>query len=140
MEGGNISPGLPWIKKLAVDALTKEYGSVKDVHRDILESIEGYYAKNSPLVGNLMALADQAADVIAKIYDQNVFPSMRVNWTTYPNNIGHRDWPGCFRCHDGFHRTGSGDTLVGSCSVCHTVPERGPLLPLGTTVLAGGGP
>ena len=71
MEGGNISPDLPWIKKLAVDALTKEYGSAKDVHRDILESIEGYYAKNSPLAGNQKALADQAANVIAKIYDQN---------------------------------------------------------------------
>ena len=62
---------------------------------------------------------------------------MKVNWTTYPNNIGHRNWPGCFRCHDGFHRRGSGDTLVRPCSVCHTVPQRGPLLPLGTTILAG---
>jgi hypothetical protein len=137
MEGGNISSKLPWIKKLAVDALTKDYSKVKDVHRDILESIGGYYAKNYPGAGNLREQAGQAAGVVAKIYDQNVFPSMNVNWTTYPNNIGHRNWPGCFRCHDGFHRNEAGDTLVKSCTVCHTMPQRGPLLPLGTTVMFG---
>ena len=62
---------------------------------------------------------------------------MNVNWTTYPNNIGHRNWPGCFRCHDGSHRNESGKTLIKSCSVCHTTPQRGPLLPLGATVSAG---
>ena len=137
MEGGNIPTGLPWIKKLAVDALTKQYPSGTDVDREIVESIEGYYAKNSPSSGSQKAQAKQAAAVVARIYDQNVFPSMKVDWTTYPNNIGHRNWPGCFRCHDGFHRSASGDTLVRSCSVCHTMPQRSPLLPLGTTILTG---
>jgi hypothetical protein len=58
---------------------------------------------------------------------------MQVNWTTYPNNIGHRNWPGCFRCHDNFHRNASGTTVISSCSVCHTAPQRGPLLALGAT-------
>ena len=35
------------------------------------------------------------------IYARNVFPEMKVGWGTYPNNIGHEDFPGCFRCHDG---------------------------------------
>ena len=60
---------------------------------------------------------------------------MKVNWTTYPSNIGHRNWPGCFRCHDAFHRNASGKTLVRSCDVCHTMPQRGPLSPLGVTTL-----
>ena len=61
----------------------------------------------------------------------DVFPSMNVNWKTYPSNIGHRNWPGCFRCHDGYHRNASGEALVRCCSACHTMPRRGPLLPLG---------
>jgi hypothetical protein len=137
MEGGNIPPGLPWVKKLAVDALTRDYRDEKDVHQAIRESIEGYYARNYPKVEKQKKLVDKAIEALTTIYDQNVFPSMNVNWTTYPNHIGHRNWPGCFRCHDGFHRTASGETLVNSCSVCHTAPQRGPLLPLGATALAG---
>ena len=30
-------------------------------------------------------------------------PEMKVTATTYPNNLGHQDFPGCFRCHDGGH-------------------------------------
>lgn len=132
MEGRSISPGLPWIKQLAVDALTKDYRGRKDLHEAIRESITGYYAKNYPGVAkNGKGAVDRAVEVIARIYDQNVFPSMNVNWTTYPNNIGHRNWPGCFRCHDNYHRASSGKTLANSCSVCHTIPERGPLSPLG---------
>ncbi len=132
MEGGNISPDLPWIKLLAVDALTRDYRNEKNVGRVLRESLEQYYAKKYPDLRNRAALVGQAADTVANIYDQNVFPSMNVNWITYPNNIGHRNWPGCFRCHDDFHQDASGKTLTKSCSVCHTEPRRGPLLPLGS--------
>ena len=140
MEGGNIPVNLPWIKKLAVDALTKDYRAEKDVHTAIRAYIEGYYGKNYPKVMDQKVLIDKAISALTEIYDQNVFPSMNVNWTTYPNHIGHRNWPGCFRCHDGFHRTASGKTLIYSCSVCHTAPQRGPLLPLGATPLASNEP
>jgi hypothetical protein len=137
MEGGNIPSGLPWIKKLAVDALTKDYRGEINVHRAIQESIGGYYTENYPSLKKQKALIDKAILAITMIYDQNVFPSMKVNWTTYPNYIGHRNWPGCFRCHDSFHRTTSGKALVSSCTLCHTAPQRGPLLPLGAAALAG---
>jgi hypothetical protein len=32
---------------------------------------------------------------------------MRVTWCAYAVNIGHTDFPGCFRCHDGGLKTGS---------------------------------
>ena len=65
MEGRNIPPELPWIKELAVDALTKDYHDEKAVRRSIRESIEGYYAKNHPETGNRKELIDKAAEVIA---------------------------------------------------------------------------
>jgi hypothetical protein len=46
---------------------------------------------------------------------------MKVKWGTYPNNIGHNDFPGCFRCHDGNHVSKSGKTLSNDCSVCHNL-------------------
>jgi hypothetical protein len=41
-----------------------------------------------------------AAVALSAIYGRNVFPDLRVTWGTYPSNLGHMDFPGCFRCHD----------------------------------------
>jgi hypothetical protein len=134
MAGGNISPKLPWIKKLALDLLVKHYGDGQNVHEAIRRSIEAYYAENYPAILKYeKPRVDQAVDTIFAIYDRNVFPAMKVNWTTYPNNIGHRNWAGCFRCHNDRHMNQEGKVLTSSCPVCHTVPQRGPLMPLGAT-------
>jgi hypothetical protein len=134
MAGGNISPRLPWIKKLALDALVKKYEDRQDVREAIRQSIEAYYADKYPdVLKKQKTEIDQAVKTISVIYGRNVFPSMKVDWTTYPNNIGHRNWPGCFRCHNDRHANEAGKVLTSSCPVCHTVPQRGPLMPLGAT-------
>jgi hypothetical protein len=46
---------------------------------------------------------------------------MKVTWNTYPNHIGHKDSPGCFRCHDKKHKTADGDKISKDCDTCHTV-------------------
>ena len=38
---------------------------------------------------------------------------------TYPNNLGHTDFPGCFRCHDGSHAEAGGATINQDCGACH---------------------
>jgi hypothetical protein len=48
-----------------------------------------------------------------------VFPDLKVTWGTYPNNLGHMDFPGCFRCHDGSHTAGDGKTITQDCNACH---------------------
>ena len=53
------------------------------------------------------------------IYNRNVFPDLKVTWGTYPNNLGHTDFPGCFRCHDGSHTTTEGKTIAQDCNACH---------------------
>jgi hypothetical protein len=46
---------------------------------------------------------------------------MNVRWGTHPNNIGHTDSAGCFRCHDGSHTSATGKTITNDCSVCHNL-------------------
>ena len=57
--------------------------------------------------------------VLASIYNRNVFPDLKVAWGTYPDNLGHTDFPGCFRCHDERPQSGSNQTLTQDCSACH---------------------
>ena len=62
-----------------------------------------------------------AAREVRAIYARNVFPGMNVKWGTYPNNIGHEDFPGCFRCHDDKHRSADGKVITQDCSACHAI-------------------
>jgi hypothetical protein len=63
---------------------------------------------------------DRAAQGTLAIWNRNVFPAMKVTWGTYPNNIGHTDFPGCFRCHDD-RTSADGRTVSQDCSACHSL-------------------
>ena len=58
---------------------------------------------------------------VQDIYERNFFPAMHVSWNTYPNHIGHFYTPGCFRCHDGKHKSADGKVISKDCNLCHTV-------------------
>jgi NapC/NirT cytochrome c family, N-terminal region len=138
MSGGNISPTLPWIKKLATLALIGNYPDRQTASRETRKAIEGFYAEKYPeVLKTQKSLVDQAIQTVIALYDRSVFPNMKVNWLTYPNNIGHRTWPGCFVCHDGQHVNDAGQAIFRSCTACHTEAQRGPLLPLGVTAPVG---
>ena len=52
-----------------------------------------------------------------------------MTWGTYPNNLGHADFPGCFRCHDENHATSDKKTITQDCTTCHNalaVEEAAP--------------
>ncbi len=137
MASGLISPALPWIKKVAVDALVREYPTRDAALAGLRADIIGFYAKNYPAIST--GKSAELEDIVLRvtdIYDRSVFPEMKVNWKTYSSNIGHRNWPGCFRCHDGKHVNEQGQVLTRECGTCHTMPQRGPLTPIGTEMPA----
>ncbi len=127
-----ISRTLPWVKKVVVDALVVEYPSREKAHEGFQTEIATFYRNQYPEVYKARrADVEKAIETTISIYDRSVFPEMKVNWKTYASNIGHRNWPGCFRCHDGKHVAESGKVLTTECATCHTMPQRGPLAPLG---------
>jgi hypothetical protein len=64
---------------------------------------------------------DRAVAAVDAIYRRNVFPEMNVRFGTYPNNIGHVDSPGCFRCHDDDHKAKDGKKIGQDCETCHAI-------------------
>jgi hypothetical protein len=46
---------------------------------------------------------------------------MKVGWGTYQNNIGHLNFPGCFRCHDDNHKAKDGSVISQDCELCHSM-------------------
>lgn len=125
-----ISAELPYIKKEGLEVLKKNYPDRATARTAIAAELEAFYQNNYPqIVASQKAKLDQAISAIQAIYLRNVFPAMDVTWGTYPNNLGHMDWPGCFRCHDGSHVSADGKAIPNDCDVCHdliAVDEHNP--------------
>jgi nitrate/TMAO reductase-like tetraheme cytochrome c subunit len=122
MNAGLISASLPFAKKKAVEILKVNYTSRDDAARRIPEAFAAYYRQSYPAVwAGKQALVTSSAGQVLAIYDRNIFPEMNVTWGHYPNNIGHTDFPGCFRCHDGNHTAKGGAAITQDCNACHNL-------------------
>jgi nitrate/TMAO reductase-like tetraheme cytochrome c subunit len=122
MANGRISPDLPYIRKKAVEVLKVNYSTRDVAQQHIKEELNTFYRTNYPQIYQTRRVqVDQAGQEVANIYLRNVFPDMRLTWGTHPNNLGHNDSPGCFRCHDGSHTSKDGQTITNDCSACHNL-------------------
>jgi cytochrome c2 len=61
---------------------------------------------------------------VQRLYETNVFPEMKTDWRSHPNNIGHLYFPGCARCHDGEHVSAEGTPVRSECEICHTILKQ----------------
>ncbi|MCX6137059.1 MAG: NapC/NirT family cytochrome c [Ignavibacteriales bacterium] len=121
-----IDASLPSAKSIAVDALTQPYATEEGARDSIGLFIRAQYANRYPAVAASRTTAiDSTIAVLQRIYAGNFFPEMRVSWEKYPNNIGHLDNLGCFRCHDGKHVSKEGKVLTRDCSTCHSILAQG---------------
>lgn len=119
---GRMSAGLPFIKKKAVELLKADYPDQKTAAAKIPVAIAEYYRTAYPeIYKQKRAQVDTAGEVVKAIYLRNVFPEMKLTWGTHPNNIGHEEAVGCFRCHDGSHTAADGRTIAADCNTCHTI-------------------
>jgi len=122
MAEGRISLQLPYIKKKAVEALRAEYADREAARQQIAAALTDFYRSSYPdTYKDHRALVEAAVTQVQAIYLRNIFPQMKVTWGTYPNNIGHEDFLGCFRCHDGSHTSKDGRTITQDCFACHTI-------------------
>jgi hypothetical protein len=119
---GRISPELPFVRKKAVEVLRAKYPDRETAGRRIVETLGEFYRTAHPAVyQDRRGLVDAAAAQVRDIYLRNVFPEMKIAWGTYPDNIGHEDFTGCFRCHDDKHKSASGKVISQDCEACHAV-------------------
>jgi hypothetical protein len=122
MDEGRIDTSLPFIKREALRVLAASYETHDAARLGIAREIEKFYRDSYPDVMAQRASAVKAAGAaLGDIYAWNVFPQMNVTWNTYPDHIGHKQSPGCFRCHDKKHVTADGEKIEKTCTTCHNV-------------------
>ena len=139
MAAGLISPALPFAKKKGLEILKTDYTSRDEAAQKIPAAFVDYYRTSQPAVyAQHVADVNAAAAEVLAIWERNIFPDMKVTWGKYPINIGHTDYPGCFRCHDGSHAAKDGNAITQDCNACHnllSMEEQNPkvLTDLGIT-------
>ncbi len=122
MAAGRISRSLPFAHKISVELLRRDYPSKLAAQTQLPEAFREYYRTSYfPAYNTQRAQIEQSAATLLEIYSGNVFPEMNVTWGTYPNNLGHADYPGCFRCHDGGHQAKDGRVISQDCNACHNL-------------------
>jgi hypothetical protein len=136
---GEIDPSLPFIKREGMRILWSGFPNDAAAEAEIDKLAEFYRLNYPDVYATKGAQVEQAMDELKVLYHLTATPEMRVTAATYPNNLGHREWPGCFRCHDGGHfkvvdGVATTETIPSTCNTCHTFPQIGPAVasvPLG---------
>jgi hypothetical protein len=119
----NANPELrqaPFAKRELTAAVMQSFGSREEGLKEAAATLKAYYEEHYPNLDETQkAAVDKLAKAAREIYRINFFPNMRADWRTYPNNIGHFESAGCFRCHDGRHKDDSGAEIISACNTCH---------------------
>jgi nitrate/TMAO reductase-like tetraheme cytochrome c subunit len=119
---GQIPAQIPDIRRQAVGVYSQIYENTEKGLIGIA-AIEDYYREYYP--DYLRENPDQIAQAVQHLQDayaRSVYPEQNSDWTTHPNNIGHKDSPGCFRCHDGKHLDSEQNAIRLECNLCHSIP------------------
>ena len=119
MTAGRINPAIPWVKSNSVAVLIRAYATEAEALEKIAGSLGAIYSK-APEMASLVS-------EVQGLYRRNFFPEMKADWRAYPDNLNHKDWPGCFRCHDGKHKTADKTKKIqaSNCNSCHTILAQG---------------
>ncbi len=114
---GQIDRTLPWIKTNVIYVLTRKYNTDSEAREGIATLLAERYPDDPRI--------HEVIPVVQRIYADNFFPEMKSDWKSYPDNLGHLIWPGCFRCHDGNHKSADGKAITASCNACHVILTQG---------------
>jgi len=126
IAAGAISRKLPFVKARSVTALDGSYATGEEALAGIAVSLTEFYEDEHPDVleehrGDL----EKSIEAVRKIYRRNFFPEMKASWRAHPDNAGHLESPGCFRCHNDRMESEEGEQIKTDCNTCHLILAQG---------------
>jgi len=122
LAAGDIDAELPYVKREATRLLSADYATQVDGVAAMVDLAQYYQSEYPDVYAAQQEAIEQAVATLQTIYQETVFPEMRITWDVYPDNLGHKDFPGCFRCHDGNHVNEQEEPIPNNCTLCHSAP------------------
>jgi len=126
IASGDIPSMLPEIKVLAMELYNSSYASYDTAMQAIEKRIPAFYDEYYPdMAESSQDIIKSAVEGLKKGFTRNIFPEMKASWDVYPNHIGHVEFRGCARCHNGNHRSNDGKVISRDCNLCHSIQAQG---------------
>ncbi len=127
LQARNVSPELPFIRKVGLDLLNEEYTNREEAQEAIRSGLRSYYAEEYPDVAAAKSQdIDQATESLLTIYGENFFPEMKTDYRARASHLSHFVNDGCFRCHNESMVDEEGNHLAYDCQTCHLIVAQGP--------------
>jgi hypothetical protein len=123
LANGRLSPDLPFAKKEMLALLTANYTSQAEALRAASLFPVRCRATYPGEASAYLVEIEQAARLAQELLPQLVFEEPGITWQSFPDYNGHKNSPGCFRCHDGKHVTEEGESIRLQCNLCHSIPQ-----------------
>jgi hypothetical protein len=136
MAEGRVSTNLPAIKAELSDLLTADYPDQETALAAVDDFAANYSAEYPDVAQERATDIEQAASVAKELITHVVFARPGVTWESFPDNSQHKQFAGCFRCHDGKHLSPEGESIRLHCNICHSIPvtvgegDRAPQMPV----------
>jgi len=108
MAEGAISPELPWVHKEGLALLKASYASQDEAKSKNSAELEAFYRSQHPEVLTSNAQKVRPPRSVSHSLRRERLSLHEGDLGTHPNHIGHMNYPGCFRCHDGNHAAKNG--------------------------------
>lgn len=122
MMAHRIDPSLPFAKSKGVELLAAEYKTTPEALNAIATKVPAFYKEKYPeIAASKQKEINSMVSELQRIFQQSIFPEMKVDWRTHKDNVGHFYYSGCFRCHDGNHTSKDGKVISKNCDSCHTI-------------------
>jgi hypothetical protein len=129
LAAGILNPALPEIKARAVKLLEQKFENAAEAKQLVLEAWD-QYAKDFPdeksedpeAWEQARKYLEERQNQVAGLMLRNQFLAADVSWRSFPDQLGHKDSPGCFRCHNGRYSSTDGQLITAQCTACHSIP------------------
>ncbi|MHC5002663.1 MAG: NapC/NirT family cytochrome c [Planctomycetota bacterium] len=123
MMTDQIDPEIPWIRKAAMEVLTRPYETTEMAMEGIAELPELYRQQYPEEWEQHEQAVRETVPALQEIHRLFVYPEMNIQWNTYNSLIGHptSHTLACFRCHNGVLRDQAGETITLDCDSCHHI-------------------
>jgi hypothetical protein len=127
---GELNSDMPYVKRFIVGLFDTSVKS-KEEARQIIAHAYKEYTQTYPDVPEqypaeseqTRVFLEQRREFLTDLLVSGDFVEAEdVTWRTFPDNQGHKNFPGCFRCHSGRLQDANGTPIPVNCSTCHSLP------------------
>lgn len=120
---GRIDRSLPFVKAYALEVLEGDHAPEAEGADGARAFSEGYAREHPEAAAAHAEAVRQAETVLSELVRRIRFREPGISWRSFPDGSGHKNFAGCFRCHDGKHVSSDGESIRLHCNLCHDIPS-----------------